>query len=211
MISFAFALALAIASAGGDVLDFDRAFSASKAPTRLYYEATYHDAAGKGHELRVWRDGKRLRRDTDDTLSLVAEARGDGDVEIVVLDHAHRVEVDVSRSRLHQLGAFADWSELATSLTRPRMKHTVARITGLRAPGRCTWFAIEASRTSSRRVCWSAELGLPLAIDEANAKGAYTRTFEIKRTRLGRVALDTFALHRQGYAIVDGERDADTD
>jgi hypothetical protein len=42
------------------------ALASAGAPTRLHLRATYVDGRGAQHRLELWRDGDRLRRDTDD-------------------------------------------------------------------------------------------------------------------------------------------------
>jgi hypothetical protein len=214
MIAHALTLTLALAGSSGGKLEFDRVFDAAKAPSRIYYEARYHDGAGNEHRLKVWRDRGRIRRDTDDRISVVAKIAKAGEVSVSLFDHDHKARVEVSRSRLYQLGVFTDWSELTSSLARPRSAHAVSKVDKpgeRRGAERCAWFAIVPTNGPARRVCWSAALHLPMAIEEANGVGDFVRTFEIEKVRAGAVDSKAFAIDAEGYAAVRADRDDDAD
>jgi hypothetical protein len=108
---------------------------------KLALLAHYLDAGGGSHELRLWRDGEKLRRDTDGQLQIVVE-----DDRYRVIDLVRHKAYRAHRASLARIGSFPDKDTLA-SLARPP-KNALGRE---RTPvGSCRWFGDER-----KRVCWS--------------------------------------------------------
>jgi hypothetical protein len=154
-------------AAAGKPIAWDAAFSTAGAPARLYLRARYRDAGGHEHRWRVWRDGeRRLRRDTDDQLELIVERADDRDDRYRVIDRGRHLQYQARRSNLFRLGAFPDWTQLATLLVRPRSATTVVAAERARLPaGACRWYDVLGDGPP-RRVCWSDRWRLPLAVTE---------------------------------------------
>ncbi len=71
----------------------------------------------QGHVVETWRDGDRVRRQTDGVLDVVAVRRADGEVDVVVTDL--RRGLRYTRTQLYRLGVFVDWAELARRPAAP--------------------------------------------------------------------------------------------
>jgi len=155
------------------------------APKRIYLRAAYVDARGASHQLQLWRDGDRLRRDTDEKLSLFVVHDRKGDDRYQVVDRARGVAFDVARSNLYRLGTFVDWVSL-TTLLAPAVQRAHLQPTdepdGSTPAGRCRW-----SGDGERRVCFSSKWGLPLIL--AEKRGADWKTIlTVEETRTGAIA-----------------------
>jgi hypothetical protein len=129
----------------------------------LFVQAHYVDAHGATHELSLWRDGARLRRDTDGNLQLFVEHRPDGNDRYHLIDRARARGYAVSRAHLYRIGSFPDWETLSSLAPAPRGR--AGRRERTRA-GECRWIGDRA-----REVCWSAALGIALRAREQRDGG----------------------------------------
>jgi hypothetical protein len=136
-----------------------------KALLLMYYlSASYVDGQGASHHLQLWRNGDRLRRDTDDKVSLFVTHDRRGNDRYRVVDRVRNLSYAVTRANLYRLGNFADWTTLTTllapSLQRAHLLPT-GEPDGSTPAGRCRW-----SGDAQHRVCSSAKWGLPLMLAE---------------------------------------------
>jgi len=122
----------------------------------LFVQAHYVDPSGATHDLKLWRDGSRIRRDTDGKLQLFVQHEADGDDQYRLVDRARGRAFAVHRVNLHRIGSFPDWSELASLSAPPKGKPGAREQT---PAGECRWIS-----DGERQVCWSAKLGLALRI-----------------------------------------------
>jgi hypothetical protein len=129
----------------------------------LFVQAHYVDAGGATHELKLWRDGNKVRRDTDGKLQLFVEHKQDGDDQYHVIDRARGRAFAVHRMNLHRIGSFPDWATLASLALPPSAKPGARERT---EAGECRWMAEDR-----RRVCWSERLGLALRVQERRDSG----------------------------------------
>jgi hypothetical protein len=185
-------------------LSWDQAFALDGAPARLYYRATYQDHAGAEHEVKVWRDGNRLRRDTDGRLALYVERRAGDDDRYRVIDRKKGVAYRVSRVNLYRIGSFPDWAGLQSMLVRPRNAGEVApaeKVERTRA-GECRWFEAD-----DRRVCWSKRWRLPLRIVAHDQAGRWRQVLAIDEVSAGKISESTFVPKTDGLVDVDVDRD----
>src|SRR5262245_52546265 len=103
--------------------------------------AHFLDASGQSHQLQLWREGQKLRRDTDDSLQIVVE-----DDRWQVIDRRRGRFYRAHQSSLARLGSFPDRDTLAT-LGRPKGSPLRAEMTPV---GPCRWF-----EDHDHRICWS--------------------------------------------------------
>lgn len=159
--------------------------AAASAPVRFHLRASYLDAHGATHALEVWRDGDRLRRDTDGKLSLfVTHARG-GEDRYRVVDRGRKLAYDVSRTNLYRIGTFTDWGTLTTLV--PRDRTLVGDGVGATPVGTCRWQV-----AGDKRICWSERWGLPLRVEEKK-DAAWRAVLTVEELRAGRPAAEVWA------------------
>jgi len=118
-------------------------------------KAHYLDAAGATHELRLWRDGAHLRRDSDDQLQIFVD-----DEQYTIIDRARGRLYHAGRASLGRIGSFPDVATLST-LGRPVGLRLSSERT---AVGACRWFGDD-----SHRVCWSQKWQLALIVAQKEA------------------------------------------
>lgn len=179
-------------------------FSADGGPP-VHARARYRDAAGAEHRLELWRTAKALRRDTDDTLSLVVERRPGGDDQYHVIERGAGRAYDVSRDALYRIGSFPEWASLATLLARPRGEVRVvplARAGERTAAGTCRWYD-----AGDERICWSSALRLPLVVERA-VGGAWTRVADVASAQIGPIPAAMFTADAS-VTRVDVDHDLD--
>jgi hypothetical protein len=137
---------------------------AAAAPKRVHLRASYVDGKGGAHQLELWRDGDRLRRDTDAKLSLFVAHDPGGEDRYRVVDRSRGILYDVARTNLFRLGSFVDWDSL-TTLQGPAARRARLRPTGepdgTTPAGRCRWVG-----DAERRICLSSRWGMPLMLAE---------------------------------------------
>jgi hypothetical protein len=177
---------------------------AARAPL-VHLVAHYEDSSGP-HRLELWRaaDG-RLRRDTDNALTLLVTHAPSGEPRYRVYDHDRRLAITVSRSSLHRVGLFSDLQSLAHVVNRPIGHYTITdeKRREKNRIGDCHWFALAAPPDSPpQHVCYSTRWGVPLLI--RNAEGNVR--FEVHAIDTA-VADGSFIPVAAGY----GEIDADSD
>jgi hypothetical protein len=177
------------------------------APAQLHLRATYLDGRGGSHRLEVWRDGDRLRRDTDERLSLYVQHDRNGEDRYRVIDRTRNFGYSVARTNLYRLGTFVDWTSLTTLLS-PALRRAALRPTAepdvQTAAGRCRWLA--APTSPEGRVCWSRRFALPLLIKNARGETVVT----VEKVEIKRPASSTFA-EVAGVLTVDADRDISPD
>ena len=179
------------------------AAGAAGAPTRLYLKAHYLDGKGQTHQLVMWRDGDRLRRDTDEKLSLyVTHGRDD---RFRVVDKGRKIAYDVRRTNLYRIGTFTDWSSLTTLVHEPANAPPLAK-SGEPAlttqAGVCRWRV-----APDRRYCWSSSWQLPLLVERQTTEG-WKNVLTVEEVRSGKPPAGTFELPAD-VSLIDVDRDVD--
>ena len=202
-------LVLGLATPAGAVVGWDQAFSIERAPARVHFRARYQDQAGASHAVQVWRDGNRLRRDTDDRLAMYVEHKPGADDRFEVIDRSRAVAYKVSRLNLFRIGSFPDWTGLASMLVRPRANAEVTPA-GERPEqtpaGTCRWL-----KPGDRRVCWSARWRLPLRIVARDSAGRWKQVLTIDQVSGERFADGIFTPRIAGLTEIDVDRDVHPD
>jgi hypothetical protein len=167
----------------------------------LFVQAHYVDAGGATHTLQLWRDGQKLRRETDGKLGLFVEHRIDGDDRYRVIDRARGRAFSVSRVNLHRIGSFPDWNNLASLATPPKGRSGAREHT---AAGECRWVGDQ-----KQQVCWSARLGLALRVREQR-DGGWREVLTVDRVARG--GFDRSELTPpEDLPLVDVDRDVSGD
>ncbi len=206
--AIAVALLWGAAAAADAPARWERLFTADGAPS-VHARVRYRDGGGGEHQLELWRTPRALRRDTDGKLSLVVERRAGGDDQYHVVQREGGRAYDVSRDGLYRIGSFPDWTQLATLLKRPAGE---VRVTALQraaeatAAGTCRWYEA-ATPAATERICWSAELRLPLVV-ERRAGDGWARVVTVESARKESVAAATFTVDA-GVTRVDVDHDLD--
>jgi hypothetical protein len=207
-----FLLAALAGAAGAGGLDFDAAFATKGEPASLHYRVIYRAPDGV-HHLEVWRDGdRRLRRDTDGVVqSFAAHKAGDPFYRLAMLDRRRRIRTDVSRDAMYKIGSITDWFDLAHGLKHPLARYTLtasrASPIGLPAtPAPCRWYDL-VQPSGTARICWDAANRLPLQITTASGKLMWRVTAIDRRP----IAPSVFAIHDEGFARNDADRDIEGD
>jgi hypothetical protein len=144
------------------------------------------DGAGEAHTLALWRDGGHLRRDTDDRVQLLVERRDGADDRYHVVDRAHGRVFHAARTNLYRIGAFPDWSTLASLLPR-RNEPLRDRGAGRTRAGACRWYDAPGAQ-----ICWSQKWHVALAVRERR-DGTWRETLTVERVSNGPIAPETFA------------------
>ncbi len=189
-------------------LTWDEVFRTSAAPDNVYFRADYLDGVGKGHRLQVWREAdRRLRRKTDERLDLHVERNDEGEYGYRLVDHARGIVIRTDRTMLYRIGIFSDWRGLAHVLDRPRETYAIAHVERDIAStphGSCSWYRLETgSPPRVSRVCWSAEWGVPLAIEALTNQGQWARRFTIEEIRIIQPDARNFDVPQDGLLQVD--------
>jgi hypothetical protein len=200
-------LALAPAAAGAASTPWRVAFDVGGAPA-VHLRATYRDGRQAEHRLQLWREGGRVRRDTDDRLQVFAERAGAED-RFWVVDRKRALLFGASRTTLYRLGSFRSWEGLAASLEPPA---PTARVTRLRrrpasaAGATCHWWSL-GSGAAAQHVCWSRSLRVPLLV-EALVNGRRETVWRVEQVSAGPLPPGVFEVPRQGLQELDLDEDA---
>ncbi|MBV8848480.1 MAG: hypothetical protein JOZ16_02735 [Methylobacteriaceae bacterium] len=173
----------------------------------VYFHARYLDARGIEHRQEVWRDGsRRVRRVTDDRLDLIVARDADGEYEYKLADRDRHILVIADRTSLYRAGIFSDWDAVAYAFSEPRAEHEIIASGGSEqtASGPCSWttLIVKAPAASTNRVCWSAEWGLPLSIQDRRNNEWQTQ-FEIIELRTFQSSDAVFETAPAGYVEMD--------
>jgi hypothetical protein len=201
------ALAAVPSAAGAASAPWRAAFGAEGAPP-IHLRATYRDARGAEHRLELWRDGGRVRRDTDDRLQVFAVRAGVED-RFWVVDRSRAILFTASRTTLFRLGSFRSWEGLATSLEPPAPGARVTRLarqTGSAAGARCTWWS-SGSGAAEQRICWSSTLRAPLLV-EALVDRRWKAVWRVEQMGREPFASSVFEVPGQGLQKLDLDEDA---
>ena len=199
------ALATLASSASAAPLSWDAMFSGAGAPARVRLVATYRDAGGGEHRLRLWREGgQRLVRRTDDRIELHVDRAGD-DYRYFVVDRARGLEYEATRTNLMRIGIFAHWGALSTLLSRPSGPYRLRAAGSARTPlGSCRRFELSRGR-DRQRICWSDPWKVPLSIERRGAHGG-SPLLEVVELAQDGVSDDVFTLPT-GLQHIDANRD----
>ena len=192
--------ALAAAPAPGAAkATWQAAFPSAGGHRRVSLTAVLEDRQGQQHQLRLWREGGHLRRDTEQTR-IFGERGAAGESYLVEQRSAGRA-YHVSQANLHRLGMFTGWDALASLLAQPRGEPRVSLLAGAPARtafGPCRRWEVEGA---GLRVCWSDALGLPLEVEEKRGE-QWKQTLRIERLETGPIAKATWSVPR-GLRIID--------
>ncbi|WP_417067061.1 hypothetical protein [Niveibacterium terrae] len=197
-----------LAAAG---LDFDKTFTSRGEPRHLHFEARFLLNA-KLHEVEVWREGSRqLRRRTDAAIeTFLQKPEKDAEWHMSVLDLKRRIRTDIDRSNLYRVGHFTDWFSLAHALVRPTGSYSLTRSEapeGAEKPLRsCRWYALSQQAQQSR-ICWSADLHLPMLITDSKGKTLW----QVSRVDLDALGAETFRIRDAGFVRNDANEDISGD
>jgi hypothetical protein len=187
-------IALALAAS----LSWEATFAVA-GPEALTVVAVVQDRQGKEHRLHLWREEKRLRRDSDEAR--IFGDRRSGEETYLVEKRGANLGYRVRRADLHRLQMFTGWDSLASLLQRPPAGATVERLPGRPAKtphGACRWFEVVGAGV---RVCWSAAHRLPLEVREQR-DGAWKSTLRIEELKAGAIDAVVFAEPR-GLNVID--------
>jgi hypothetical protein len=180
------------------------AVAAASAPVSFHLKATYVDARGQSHLLELWRDGNKLRRDTDGKLSLFVTHAVSGDDRYHVVDRARGFAYDARRANLIKIGSFSDWRSLTTLLATDHANATLtdAKEAVASTPvGGCRWRV-----GADRRVCWSDRWQLPLRIERRDASAGWRAVLTVDELQRGRPAASVL-LPPHDLPVLDVDRD----
>lgn len=194
------AAAAAVLSAAGPILSaaapatssWDTAFPAQRARGSLELVAVFTDRDANEHRVHLWREGdKRLRRDTSGSRIQIERATGSDDLYRIIRPDG--VGYRVHQRNLFRISLAADWASLATLLARPREEVRVSALRHAAPPsarrfGSCRWSEV---RARGLRICWSARLQLPLALEEKTGPG-FRESLRIESLREGPIAAAIF-------------------
>jgi hypothetical protein len=201
------ALAAVSSAAGVSSAPWRAAFSAVGAPA-VHLRATYRDGRQAEHRLEFWRDGGRVRRDTDDRLQVFAVRAGAED-HFSVVDRKRAILFSASRATLYRLGSFRSWEGLATSLEPPTPAARATRLprrAGSAAGSPCRWWS-SGTGAAAQRICWSSALRVPLLV-EALVDGRWTAVWHVEQVTAGPLAPGVFDVPQQGLQKLDLDEDA---
>jgi hypothetical protein len=158
---------------------------------KLALLAHYLDASGASHELHMWRDGDRVRRDTDGQLQIFVE-----DDRYQVIDLARGRAYRAHRASLARIGSFPD-RELLGSLALPPPKALGRDKTPV---GSCRWYG-----DADKRVCWSEKWKVALLVRERHGED-WHETLRVERIE-PKFSEDVF--HPQPGKLIEMDLDAD--
>lgn len=195
---------------------WDEVFSERRPQLPVHFTATYTDGRGT-HRLEEWRVGtEHVRRLTDSRIDLHADALtkplpGQGrDYEWQVIDREKKVEDRMSSTAMLHAGVFYSFWSMAHVVTRPagrfRLK-SVAGVAAVHVDGlSCTWFEIAPEGQAATRVCWSREIGVPLAIAQQKAiaggeSGMWLNSFRVLSADRHAPRAATFAVESRGLEV----------
>ena len=199
-------------------LDFDAAFADPNPTASVHFTATYTDAHHTQHTLEEWREGRlHLRRRTDGHIDLHADAEsptGQLDYTWQVLDLQKKTLHRITSQQMLDAGLLYNFWSLAHVIGRPpgRFQITPADLPPLHRAGvACTWYTLAPDGVAPARICWSAQLGLPLRIDQFTPAGTWTPSFQLRTLDLRPIALATFTVDPSGLRVKDVGQVVDRD
>jgi hypothetical protein len=202
-------LLYAAAVRAGDGSPWQTAFPTAAAPPQVHFRADYRDAAGREHELEVWRQSdRRLRRTTDGAIDLYVEKSASGEYEYRLVDRSRKLLIDADRTTLYRIGVFSDWISLAHVLKVPHGEYRVTqadRQSPALPGGSCVWKRLEVMTLapSTSEICWSARWGLPLEIDSGNEQDGWKPDFRLQAVEPFAPRPEIFAVPREGLLEID--------
>lgn len=171
-------------------LDWDATFVDHSGSAPLHFVAQYQDARGT-HQLEEWRDGlAHLRRSTDARIDLHADATSTVipgqavDYLWQIVDLEKKIDSRISSKAMFQTGMLYSFWSMAHVLSRPVGRVIITPVKSLEAAPTpiqpCTWYRIAPDARPATRVCWSATLAIPLAIQGQGKDGTWTTTFTVQ-------------------------------
>ena len=170
----------------------------------LSFEYKYRDGRGAWHTVREAVNGARLRRDTDDRLTLYAQP-GSDDTHYTLLDLKRRISVSVTRTNLYRIGLPEDaWSlrsllAVPTGGARVQDGGKAATVAGQV----CVWLTVTPQAAGSYRTCWSHKLALPLEVRDPHG----ATTLQVMSLNLKAPNAATFTVNDDGFARVNADED----
>lgn len=199
---------------GSASIDWDKAFAIGPDTAPLHFVAQYEDPRGS-HRLEEWRQGSlRLRRLTDARIDLHADATSKplpglpSDYLWQIVEREKKILHRVSSKGMLRAGMFYSFYSMAHVLRRPAGNFELTRpqaSTAKPAPHvsgySCTWFQLVPADQPASRICWSAELAIPLRIDLQTKAGAWTPQFEVRTLDRKPIPPSTFQIDEKGLQV----------
>lgn len=163
-------------------LSWSQVFRPASDVPSLALQATYWDAQGQSHSIRLQRSTNRwIHRQTDGTVDIYAKSEGPR-IHYRLVDRQQKRVIDAERTSLYKVGLFLDWQHLATGLSQP---DTATQLTQVQGPPPstvvpCQWVqAVLPQQKQPYQLCWSARYDSLIALRSQQADGRWIPLYTV--------------------------------
>lgn len=145
-------------------------------------QASYRDAQGEPHSIRLWRSSDHwVHRQTDGLVDVYAKSTGNR-VYFRLVDHRKKQVVDSERTSLFKVGLFLDWRHLATGLSLPDAAVQLTSVRGNKTVTAvpCQWVqATLPGQDQPYQLCWSSRYNSLIALQARQHDGQWVSLYTV--------------------------------